>query len=561
MMRKSRLRTGLLLPCLFFTILLSGLMAQADRGSITGTVSDPAGGTVASATVTLSNPATGTKTVTHATGAGEYSFPQVLPAVYDIEAEATGFKKSVVKDLRVGVLQRLSVDIKLELGAVTESVTVASQAPLLTPTSASISTNIAPREYQDLPLFFGGGFRSALGLIALLPGVNSTKFGTHISGGQANSRDYQLDGVSTQTAEWQGDSRGFQVPVDTMQEFSVITNNFSAEFGRTGGGVESFTLKSGTNDFHGMLYEYMRNDYLDARGFYQPKKGTYRQHEFGVNIGGPVVVPKLYNGKDKTFFFFNYSGYRQSNAGANYLSTVPSLKFRDGDFSEQVDTKGVPIPIYDPASTTTNASGQLVRNVFSGSVIPKSRFSKVASAVQAYFPAPTLPGWQLNYLSSDKGSNRVDNYTGKLDHSIGSNHRVSASITATIWPQIGTAVLPFPISGKRNTFLDSWIARATEDWVVTPTMVNHLTLAYNRSIVQTAGESNGFNYYGQLGYTGRLHGRHVGLPGLQRVRNRRLRWRRWVLDFRQHLQRARLLLLGQGQAQHQIGLRGPPVAE
>jgi hypothetical protein len=511
-MKKFNVVLGVLPLMLLLMCVFTGLQAQTDRGAITGSVTDPAGAAVASATVTLVNPATGTKTTTHTTGAGVYSFPQIFPSVYNVEAEAKGFKKAVVQDVRVGVLQRLAVDIKLEMGAVTESVTVSSEAPLLTPTSASISTNIAPREYQDLPINFGGGLRSALGLISLLPGVNNTKYGTHISGGQANSRDYQLDGLSVTATEWQGDTRSFQVPVDTIQEFSVVTNNFSAEFGRTGGGVESFTLKSGTNGFHGMLAEYIRNEAFDARPFYVAQRSVYKQHDAGGNIGGPVLIPKIYNGKDKTFFFFNYSAYRQNGSSANYLATIPSMKYRDGDFTERVGTNGAVVPIYDPASTSTNASGQLVRTPFSGNIIPKARFSKVAQAVAAYFPTPTGPGYQGNYVSSDMSTFRQDNYTGKLDHNIGANHKLTFSISATIAPRIGAAVLPYPISGKLNGFGDTWVARLTHDWVVTPTMVNHLALGYNRYIVQNAGESNGTDWYKKLGFTGDYTGAMWGFP-------------------------------------------------
>ena len=339
-------------------LLAAVCLAQTDRGAISGTVTDPTGAAVGGAKLTVTQEATGVQIAVSTSTAGVYTAPQLQAAVYRVEVESPGFKKAIWSDVRVGVLQTLTLDFRLELGSVQDSVTVAGEVPLLTPASAAISTSVSPREYQDLPIFFGGGFRSALGLVALLPGVNSAKGGTHISGGQSNSRDFQLDGVSVTTAEVQGDGRGFQVPVDTIQEFSIITNSFSAEFGRTGGGVESYTLKSGTNRLHGMAYEYIRNDAFEARGFYAPSVPIAKQHDLGGNIGGPVILPKIYNGKNKTFFFFNYSAYRLATAGGNFLATVPSLKFRDGNFTEQVDTRGAPIPIYDPATTRTVTAGQ-----------------------------------------------------------------------------------------------------------------------------------------------------------------------------------------------------------
>ena len=488
--------------------------AQTDRGSITGTVTDPSGSVVGGVTVTLFSTETGSKTFAHTTAAGIYSFPQVPPSTYQIEAEATGFKKAVVRELRVGVLQKLEVNLTLELGSVADSVTVTGISELLTPTSAAIGTNIAPREYQDLPVFFGGGFRTPYGLAALLPGVNNTKFGMHISGGQANSRELQVDGVSVSMAEWQGDSRGFQVPSDTIQEFSIITNNFAAEFGRSGGGVESYTVKSGTNEYHGQLYEYTRNDAVDARAFYAARVGIYKQHDFGGNVGGPVIIPKLYNGKNKTFFFFHNSYYRQANANNSYLSSVPTAKMKNGEFTEFVDTKGAVINIYDPNTTRTDSTGVLVRDPFVGNAIPKARFSKVASNVQAYFPEATRTGYFNNFDSYDRGDNRQTDFTGKLEHNLGSNHKLGVSIVSTIWPQIGARGLPYPINGKQNTYLDSWVGRATYDWIVTPSMVNHLALGYNRYIVQTAGISNGKDWYSELGYSGAKAGAVWGFPSL-----------------------------------------------
>jgi hypothetical protein len=504
----------MLLPVLFFTIVLSGLIAQTDRGAITGTITDPAGAVIGSATVTLTNPATGVKTVTKSTAAGVYSFSQINPAVYDLEAEATGFKKAVVKSIQLGVLQRMAVDLKLELGSVTESVTVSSEAPLLNPTSAAISTNISPREYQDLPIFFGGAFRSALGLKYLLPGVNGGKYGTHISGGQAFSGDFQLDGVSVSTTEIQGDGRGWQIPVDSIQEFAVITNSFSAEFGRTGGGIESYTLKSGTNQLHGLAYDYIRNEAFDARAFYAAKRGVYKQHDGGANVGGPVVIPKIYNGRDKTFFFFGTGLYRQANIGSSLVGTVPTLKMRQGIFTEKTAASGAMFIIYDPASTALDADGKLTRTPFTNNTIPSARFSKVAVNMQSLFPSPTRDGWFNNYDGWDKGSRRQTNFTWKIDHNVGSNHKIFGSASLTYAPDIPVALLPAPINGKRYSVGNTYVLRAGHDWVIKPNMINHFALGFNRYLVATKGENNGFDWYAKMGYTGFSTGNMWGFPGV-----------------------------------------------
>ena len=513
-MRISRLGLGMLLPILLLVLIHPGAYAQTDRGAITGTVTDPAGAVVGQATVTLINPATGVKTVTKTTSAGVYTFPQVNPAKYELEAEATGFKKAVIKDIQLGVLQRMAVDIKLELGSVTESVTVASEAPLLNPTSAAIGTNIAPREYQDLPIFFGGAFRSALGLKTLLPGVNGAKYGTHISGGQAFSGDFQLDGISVSTTEIQGDSRGWQIPVDFIQEFAVVTNSFSAEFGRTGGGIESYSLKSGTNQLHGMASDYIRNEAFDARAFYAAKRGIYKQHDGNANVGGPVVIPKVYNGRDKTFFFFGLGIYRQANVGSSMIGTVPTAKMRQGIFTEKTGTGGAPFIIYDPASTAKDASGNLIRTPFANQTIPSARISKVAQNIQALFPNPTKDGWFNNFDGWDKGSRRQTNFTWKLDHNIGSNHKLFGSASITYFPDIPVALLPDPINGKRVSQGDTYVYRLGHDWVVRPNMVNHFALGFNRYLVATTGVSNGFDWYGKMGYTGFSTGNVWGFPSV-----------------------------------------------
>ena len=178
-------------------------------------------------------------------------------------------------------------------------------------------------------------------------------------------------------------------------------------------------------------------DSFDARSFYAASVGIYKQHDFGGNVSGPVIIPKLYNGKNKTFFFFHNSYYRQRNAANNYLSSVPTTKMKNGDFSEFLTTSGAVIPVYDPATTRTDASGALTRDPFANATIPKARFSKIATNVQSYFPDPTGTAYFNNYTSFDTGDNRQTDFTGKLDQNFGSNHKLGVSIVTTIWPQLG----------------------------------------------------------------------------------------------------------------------------
>lgn len=487
------------------SLLVSILGAQTDRGAITGLITDPAGAPVAGATVTVTNQGTGVRTIVNSSVAGIYTVP-VPAGLYQLEVDMSGFKKAIWRDVRTGVLQTIKLDIKLELGTLAERVTVSGEPPLLNAVSSAISTNVAPREYADLPLFVSGGMRGATEFLFLLPGTNRGRGGEfQVNGGQSHSRDLQLDGASVSTQQFQGDTRGFQVPVDAIQEFTVLTSSFSAEFGRTGGGIESFTLKSGTNALHGLAYEFARNDAFDARGFYAKTVPVIKQHEFGANLGGPVRIPKVYNGRDRTFFFVNYTGYRYNTAGTNYLSTVPSMKFREGDFTEYLDPKGAIIPIYDPATMRSDGRGGFVRDPFSGNVIPRARFSKVAKAVESYMPQPNLSGWQNNYISADRNTNKQDNVTAKIDHGLTDRQKLTVSFAVTEWPLSNPAAYTYPISGKRLAEQSGRIARLSHDFIVSPNKINRFTLGFNRFIYASYGESNGVDWPEKIGLKGGLH--------------------------------------------------------
>jgi len=292
------------------------MYAQSERGSIRGTVEDATGAVVPNAEVTAINVATNVRTATHSTESGNYNIPQLPPGSYTVVAERSGFKKTVLDNVLVQVAEVVGLDLRMEVGQVNESVTVSASAAILQSETSEVATDVNPRAYTDLPISSAGGARSSEAFMYLSPGVTSggnspnSTFDAHINGSQTLSKEMQIDGMSTQIAEVQGDPRQLTFPPDAVQEMSIMSSSYPAEFGNTGGGVERFVFKSGTNGFHGSLYEFLRNTDFDARGFYNTSVAVHHENEFGGTFGGPVLIPKLYNGRNKTFFFVNANEYK-----------------------------------------------------------------------------------------------------------------------------------------------------------------------------------------------------------------------------------------------------------
>jgi len=359
---------------------ISPAWSQSDRGTITGTVTDTSGAVMAGVSVTATNTATSLSTRTVSGSGGNYTISLLRVGTYNVSAEQTGFKKYVHSGITLEVGQTLSLDIQLQVGARTETVQVTAQAELLQRDTTVRGTVISSRDIEELPIVAQAEQRNPGFYMTLAPGVtgkgtaagtpsgSGRQLNTTVNGSQSGSTEFQLDGaVIGQGYALSGDFRQLNFPPDVVGEFDVMTLNPPAEYGQTGLGITSFALKSGTNQFHGTAYEYLRNEKLDARGFYAPKTPLNKQNEFGVTGGGPVVIPKLYNGKDKTFFYAWYSGFRLSQeAGANTLDTLPTPAMKGGDLSNLLganigtDALGRPVfsgAIYDPQCTRTVTAG------------------------------------------------------------------------------------------------------------------------------------------------------------------------------------------------------------
>ncbi|HYP12846.1 MAG TPA: carboxypeptidase regulatory-like domain-containing protein [Bryobacteraceae bacterium] len=361
-------------------ILLSSLLfAQSDRGSITGTVMDPAGAMVPAAAVVARNTETGSVFQSVTTQTGNYTIPSLPVGVYELSVEAPGFKKSTQTGLQIQVAQTIRLDLTLQIGSAAETVNVTAEAPMLRTENAEQSVNVSGNRINALPLNFGGGggstgtIRSWTSFIVLSPGVSGTGTGARVNGIPPNNFKIIVEGQDVTSGNDTGwTSTVTQASVEMIQEFSLQTSNFAAEFGQVGGGLFNFTTRSGTNQFHGSAYNYFQNEALDA---YRPvplrARPRSRKNNFGGTIGGPVWIPKLFDGRNRTFFFFNYEMFRTNVTSAGNLATLPTDAYRSGDFSAALtgrqlgtDPLGRPImenTIYDPLTSRT-VNGVVVRD-------------------------------------------------------------------------------------------------------------------------------------------------------------------------------------------------------
>ena len=482
-------------------VLLSILMAvplcsQTERGNITGQVKDSTGAAVPGAEVVAVNTATNVQAATQSTGAGEYNI-LVVPGVYRVVITASGFKRYVRENLTVATASTVRADAVLDVGAVNESVEVTADVSQIQTETAKVSTAVQNRMVDELPLVVGGAMRSPFDLAAITPeSRGSGTAGQAIGGGQAGAWNATLDGLGvTNNRSVDLGEVVYNAPsVEAITEFTVDTNGFKAEFGQAGGGVMTFTSKSGTNELHGVAYDFLRNDDLDARGFFAPSRSVYKQNDFGAALGGPVYLPKLYNGRNRTFFFVTYEGFRNRVGSNGSIFSVPTPEMYQGDFSNWVNSSGNHIQIYDPATTQPNPGGSgSIRQAFPNNQIPLSRFSTFATQLipfaQGVKPnrggAPGTIGYVQNNYISNSGSltSPTNKYSTKIDHVIHSNHRIGFFFNITRYLQAPTAAgtpgLPEPLWNGLETYYHTGVYRLSYDWTISPHMVNSLNAGGN----------------------------------------------------------------------------------
>lgn len=476
--------------------------AQGDRGAINGTVSDPVRAVVPNAPVVARNADTGSQFQTVTTETGNYTLAQLPSGVYTVTVEAAGFSKYVQQGVRVLVAQTARIDVVLALGEASDSVTVTADATLLKTESAEQSYNIGTERVNNLPINFAERLRSSIGFVTLTPGASlnltagEVRTSVHING--SNSYGLRIEGQEAGSQMYPAGADGFLPSVEALQEVALQTSNFAAEYGEAAGGLFNFTTRSGTNEFHGSGYEYFGNEFLNAgipftnAGNGQLVRPRSRRHDFGFSGGGPVVIPKLYNGRNRTFFFANYEHFYERGTTTGGTGTVPTLKMRNGDFSEiltgrtlNTDPLGRRIlenTVYDPA-TSRVVNGQIVRDPYPGNIIPASLIDPVARNVQAMLPPPTYSGIVNNFAETWFDRRDFSNKSVKIDHNVSAKLKLAFFYAKYHYDNnVHTAGdgLPISLSAGRPKHAYTHTARLNADYSIAPTAILHLGLGFIR---------------------------------------------------------------------------------
>ena len=543
----AHLVLGGFLMLLMFLTLQPSAHAQANQGSIAGAVKDSSGAVIGGVKLTASEKTSGTVYEATSGSTGAYRFPNVRIGTYDVNVSAKGFKSVTLTGIIVELAGTTALDVTLSPGAKSEVIVVHADAPTLDSESSDIGTVITTKQILDLPLALGStvqAMRSPEAFVFLTPGAvgpgtdsgNGGTFESKITGGQNYATEVLLDGAATTRSE-NGSSFDETAPsVEAIGEFKVIASTLPAEYGRTTGGIESFSTKAGTNDYHGEVYNIFRNTALDANTWgnnyalsqnpsnpAQFQTPLDRQNDYGGTFGGPVIVPHLYNGKDKSFFFFSWEQYRQTVGGVT-TSTIPTGDELGGNFNATLNTgnilgtnpcDGTPIyqgEIFDPATTQT-VGGVECRTAFlnepgsTGNVIPSTRFSQVGQNILSYYPTPQNGNLTNNYTFAWSYPILDTAMTVRIDQNVGSKSKAYFTYSSRTNDRISTnPEWPGPAGYGRTQKFTTHFIRFGYDYMIRPNLLNHLNLGYNRTnsanIGAGVGLGGGADWDAKLGITG-----------------------------------------------------------
>ena len=417
-----------------------GAFAQEFRATVKGQVVDSSQAAVPGALVTVVNQDTNEAATATTNQQGNYSVPFLRPGLYSLVVELTGFQKQMRKDMRLEVGQTITINVQLAVGTMTDEVTVTAETPLLESSNANRGQVIDNKFIAELPL----QARNPFSLSILVAGVNYNAQAVYlrpfdngaladwsINGGQNRNNEFLLDGAPN-NANQGGNNIAYVPPADSVQEFKIQTNSYDAQYGRTAGGVVNVSIKSGTNTFHGVGYEFFRRKFLDANSFIlnsrNQEKSEHYYDQYGVSFDGPVKIPGMYNGTNKTFFHFSGEKYREGTPNA-LIGSTPTAEMRNGDFSNYRDINGNLITIYDPA-TGRQEGNNWVRDPFPNNIIPQDRINPIARQILAQYPLPNnvasgTPAWQSNLAFAEHINRDVFwNWLVKVDHNINANNRM-----------------------------------------------------------------------------------------------------------------------------------------
>jgi hypothetical protein len=487
-----------LFPCL--------LPGQSSQAVVSGVVTDAQGGAISAAKVAITNVATGVTASTLTNDAGAFLIPDLKIGAYSLAVERAGFKRYTRSGIQLSTAEKLGLNIGLEVGQVAETVNVTAEAPPLDDRTSVIGQTIESRNVEDLPL----GNRRTMNVVALSPAAvfvgydSGQKPNFSLAGGRTQSQMFWIDGGSGQNMRLGVGQMDLDPPAETVQEIRVLSNNYSSEYGASAGGVVLETTKSGTNQFHGSAYEFLRNNALDAPGYFAAvqngRKVTpeLRYNVFGTTLGGPIR-------RNKTFFFFGFEGQRQRIGSVTTL-TVPSAQQRTGDFSQTYTAKGVLVPVYDPESTQV-VNGKPVRTAFAGNVIPQARIDTAGLNLLQYFPlanrvADSLAGAN-NFRANGVTGLTGNFFIGKVDHAFSEKDRLTSRYLYNSGNNDNTSAYTIAAAdptgynlAHQQYIFANWIH------VFGPAVVNDVRLNYGNRVAHALTQGVGSNALQAAGLTG-----------------------------------------------------------
>ena len=525
-----RIHRLLVIVCLFLSA--SKAFAQTDRGTLTGTVSDTTGAVIPGVAIEARNVQTGAAYQAGSSETGNYTLAQLPAGTYELSAMLPGFKRFVRTGLIVSVATVLRIDITLDVGTAGESVTVEAASPLLKTESGEVSHNLTTDQLNNLPFLtlspsVGqastlGNVRNPLQVLNLLPGASFANDNQlRVNGMPSATQAIRIEGQDATNGRHRQYNQGVQASVEAIQEVAVQTSNYAAEFGQAGGGYFNYTMRSGTNQFHGGVYDYFVNEALNAGTPFTDRistgdvsragehiRNTQRKNDYGFNIGGPISLGKLYDGHGKTFFFFNFEQFRETQFINTGIATVPTLAYRRGDFSQALvpcaqsdpaclpdGTRGLTIggvlardplgrfvpqnAVYDPRTTRLAADGSRIRDPFPNNTIPPELMDRTALVFQSMIPLPTNNNVINNYVIPGYTNFRHTTIPSfKIDHNFNDKNHLSWYFhqTHTVSPNANGFTQPFTEAISQDEV--NYTTRVNYDRTISPTTVLHVGLGY-----------------------------------------------------------------------------------
>ena len=468
------------------------LVAQVDTGTISGTVKDASGAVIQNAEVTVQQTSTKAEFHVKTNNVGLFAVPDLHPDIYDISATAQGFQTVARKSVELRVQDRLSIDFELPIGEASTTISVEADAQRLDSQSSSLGQVVDQHDIQNLPLNGRNYIQLAYLGAGTSPSEHEAERNSFVSNGaRPIQNSYLLDGIDNKNKIVGFDdsaAQSIEPIIDAIGEFKVQTSTFSAEFGQAAGAVVNATIRSGTNQFHGSAFEFLRNSALDAQPYFQTSGANpaFKQNQFGATLGGPVI-------KNKTFFFFAWQSSRLRNASPQ-LATVPTEAEKSGDFEGLAS-------IYDPATTRPNPDGSgYIRDPFPGNIIPASRFDPTAQKLLALYPVANLPG-AVNFFSNQ--TEKLDNnqYLGRIDHQFSDKDSIFGHYGDSAYNEILPATLPPPASAETHATPEARSFAVSETHIFTPALVNEIRAGYQHTwLIQQAYDTT--RLFAQYGING-----------------------------------------------------------